>query len=263
MFLYRPTPLNNRSRLIFAALLAVSLHIGFMNFEFDRKKFLVPTVSLPRSVSVFLRHSKIEETSILQQERVKTSEDTLSDKKAAEIEPEKPVLQKQPGIKDKNNNSQQQPFMLEKTIKQPAAETTGFNDQSSENTAKDLLTAPGETEKAQELATSAEPLAGQDNDTTTLPGTLQTAYPRYQLNSPPAYPGRARKRGQQGTVVLQVLVNTNGMVDDLEIETSSGFGSLDHAAAAAVRKWSFEPGRRGEEKIPMWVRVPVTFKLTK
>ena len=89
------------------------------------------------------------------------------------------------------------------------------------------------------------------------------AYPRYQLNAPPTYPGLARKRGQEGTVFLKVLVNKEGRVDELEIETSSGFTLLDRAAVSAVRKWSFEPGRRGEERVPMWVRVPVIFKLNK
>ncbi len=89
------------------------------------------------------------------------------------------------------------------------------------------------------------------------------AYPRYQLNSPPAYPRLARKRAQEGTVILQVLVNRDGRVGDLEIDVSSNFTLLDRAAITAVRKWSFEPGRRGEERVPMWVRVPVTFKLNK
>ena len=97
----------------------------------------------------------------------------------------------------------------------------------------------------------------------TLPGTLQLAYPRYQLNAPPSYPGLARKRGQEGTVTLQVLVNSEGSVDELKIEISSGFAILDRAALKAVRKWSFEPGRRGKKKEAMWVRVPVTFKLKK
>jgi protein TonB len=83
------------------------------------------------------------------------------------------------------------------------------------------------------------------------------------LNAPPTYPGLARKRGHEGTVILQVLVNKAGRVDDLKIEISSNFALLDRAALAAVRKWRFEPGRQGEERISMWVRVPVTFKLKK
>jgi len=36
---------------------------------------------------------------------------------------------------------------------------------------------------------------------------------------------------------------------------------LDRAAVNSVRKWFFEPGRRGNDKMDMWVKVPVTFKL--
>jgi TonB family protein len=36
---------------------------------------------------------------------------------------------------------------------------------------------------------------------------------------------------------------------------------LDRAALNSVRKWYFEPGRKGTENIDMWVKVPVTFKL--
>jgi hypothetical protein len=28
-----------------------------------------------------------------------------------------------------------------------------------------------------------------------------------------------------------------------------------------VRGWLFEPARRGEEKVDMWVKVPLTFRL--
>jgi protein TonB len=58
-------------------------------------------------------------------------------------------------------------------------------------------------------------------------------------------------------------VNREGGVDKLKIDVSSKFSLLDRAALAAVRKWSFEPGKTGEQKVPMWVRVPVTFKLKK
>ena len=98
-------------------------------------------------------------------------------------------------------------------------------------------------------------------ETALKPGVLRSAYPRYQVNGPPHYPRLARKRGQEGTVILQVLVNSQGRVDELEIELSSGFALLDRAAATAVRKWVFEPGQLGEEKVQMRVRVPVTFRL--
>lgn len=263
MFHYRLTPLNSRSRMLIAVFLATVIHIGLMNFEFDLKPVFVPSVSLPRSVSVILGQRKVVETPVIQKERTQTAEPLFEELPETKTEPEKPVVQKVIAVKEKKYNLLQQPVLQEKTVKQPAAETTRPAAQSSEYTQKDLLPAPGEAAKAQESATPAEPLTAQENGGVILPGTLQIAYPRYQLNAPPAYPGLARKRGQEGTVFLKVLVNKEGRVDELEIETSSGFTLLDRAAVSAVRMWSFEPGRRGEERVPMWVRVPVTFKLNK
>jgi len=83
----------------------------------------------------------------------------------------------------------------------------------------------------------------------------------YRENSPPTYPKLARKRGYEGTVVLQVLVNRQGKVEELRIDHTSGHAMLDHAAEVSVKRWLFEPGKQGNKKMDMWVKVPVTFKL--
>jgi protein TonB len=96
------------------------------------------------------------------------------------------------------------------------------------------------------------------------PGTAATvvkATPRYHHNPPPEYPSLARKRGYQGTVVLEVFVETDGRVGDLRIIESSRHRLLDRSAMKAVRRWQFQPGRRGDRIIAMWVRVPVQFSL--
>jgi len=134
---------------------------------------------------------------------------------------------------------------------------------SADQQTEELNTEANKAAKVKNIDIQAEPQAAQEEVGTIMPGTVQLAYPRYQLNTPPAYPGLARKRGQEGTVILQVLVNSKGNVDMLEIDVSSKFSLLDRAALTAVRKWSFEPGKRDEQKVPMWVRVPVTFKLKK
>ncbi len=90
---------------------------------------------------------------------------------------------------------------------------------------------------------------------------LIKARPLYQDNPPPTYPRLARRRGQQGTVMLAVLVNREGRVDELKLLTSSGFSLLDRAAAETVKGWRFEAGRSGEKPVDMWVTVPVRFAL--
>ncbi|MFC1811829.1 energy transducer TonB [Thermodesulfobacteriota bacterium] len=95
----------------------------------------------------------------------------------------------------------------------------------------------------------------------TPPPVIQEARPLYQQNPKPKYPRIATKRGYQGTVLLNVLVNRNGSVDDLRVSTSSGYAILDKAAMKSVKDWLFVPGKRGNETADMWVVIPVRFQL--
>ncbi len=95
----------------------------------------------------------------------------------------------------------------------------------------------------------------------TSASTVKAAKPDYQSNPVPPYPSRARRRGYEGTVMLKVLVDQEGRVADLKVHDTSGYRMLDRAALRAVRDWRFIPGARGNEKIEMWVMVPVRFEL--
>lgn len=90
---------------------------------------------------------------------------------------------------------------------------------------------------------------------------VRKAIPLYRVNPLPKYPRIARKRGYQGTVVFDVLVDQNGRVGDLRLFTSSGYSILDRSAMASVKGWLFKPGMKGDKKLDMWVRVPVRFEL--
>ena len=102
-----------------------------------------------------------------------------------------------------------------------------------------------------------------DEDITPEPSTsgIREAIPLYRDNPPPRYPRIARRRGYEGTVVLEVLVNTKGKVSDYRIIRSCGYSVLDKAAMKSIRNWLFEPGMRGDEKVEMWVKVPIRFEL--
>jgi protein TonB len=91
--------------------------------------------------------------------------------------------------------------------------------------------------------------------------SVKKAIPIYDKNPSPEYPLIARRGGFQGTVVLEVMVDRNGRVGELRVLKSSGYKVLDRAAGESVRDWIFKPATKGNEKIEMWVRVPVCFKL--
>lgn len=93
------------------------------------------------------------------------------------------------------------------------------------------------------------------------PAPSRQAVPFYLKNPPPEYPAAARRRGYEGTVMIEVLVDREGGVKDLRLFSSSGYDMLDRAAMRAVRGWVFEPATQGQEKVEMWVRVPLTFRL--
>ena len=84
---------------------------------------------------------------------------------------------------------------------------------------------------------------------------------RYLNNPPPHYPEKARLRKQQGTVLLDVRVKTDGKPRDIRIVQSSGHHSLDQAALQAVRLWEFLPARHGSTHVEANVEIPITFRI--
>ena len=81
-------------------------------------------------------------------------------------------------------------------------------------------------------------------------------------HDPPVYPLRARRMGHEGIVLLEVSLDSNGKIVRLEIDSTSGYRSLDKAAVRAVGKWQFQPFIKNGKKIPSRVRIPVRFRLS-
>ena len=82
------------------------------------------------------------------------------------------------------------------------------------------------------------------------------------LNNPkPAYPAMSKRAGEQGLVLVRVLIGADGTAQKAEIKTSSGFERLDRAALATVLQWRYVPGKRGGVAEAMWFNVPINFVL--
>jgi protein TonB len=81
----------------------------------------------------------------------------------------------------------------------------------------------------------------------------------YQVR--PRYPESARQQRIEGTTLLRARVTERGRVETVEVERSAGHRDLDRSAADAVRRWRFDPARRGEEPVAVWVLIPVKFEL--
>lgn len=83
----------------------------------------------------------------------------------------------------------------------------------------------------------------------------------YLKNPAPAYPALSRRLGEEGRVMLRVLVDEHGLPARVEIRTSSGHDRLDKVALETVRQWKFVPARRGDQAVSATVIVPISFSL--
>lgn len=84
--------------------------------------------------------------------------------------------------------------------------------------------------------------------------------PSYNRMSPPAQSVDAEGSPLTGTVVLDVLVGTDGSPLEVAVERSSGHEALDTAGQTAVQGWLFNPAIRDGEPATARVRVPIRFE---
>uniref|UniRef100_UPI0030EEAA08 energy transducer TonB n=1 Tax=Pseudomonas guineae TaxID=425504 RepID=UPI0030EEAA08 len=78
----------------------------------------------------------------------------------------------------------------------------------------------------------------------------------------PNYPAQARRRNQQGEVLVEVRLDAFGRQRSLNVLRSSGVDSLDRAALEAVAQWRFRPETSAGQAVPSRVQIPIRFALT-
>lgn len=96
------------------------------------------------------------------------------------------------------------------------------------------------------------------------PAPTAPVQPRIDLahSTQPEYPPQSRRLGEQGSLVLQVMVDTSGRVTDSKLVQSSGSQRLDHAALEGVKtNYHFFPGTVDGKPQPMWFTFKFTWKL--
>ncbi|HVW11856.1 MAG TPA: TonB family protein [Bryobacteraceae bacterium] len=76
----------------------------------------------------------------------------------------------------------------------------------------------------------------------------------------PEYSEEARKAKYGGSVMLSIIVNTDGKAEDIRVVKSLGMG-LDEKAVEAVQKWVFKPGRSKGVPVKVRAQVEVNFRL--
>lgn len=156
---------------------------------------------------------------------------------------------------------------------------TGFNE-SAEAAARKCTFSPGKVNGKPvrvwisvpyrfELPTEEEPLAGAQvgADSTlaaqvTVPDTGEVQ-PELIEFVQPEYPQDAIEDSIETTVLLNVLVGTDGLVTDVKfLQADTLNQTFNEAAEAAARQCRFQPGLRDGKADTMWTELPMTFSLT-
>lgn len=84
--------------------------------------------------------------------------------------------------------------------------------------------------------------------------------PPKAISSPdPQYSKEARKAKYQGTLVLTLVVDTDGRATDIRVARPLGMG-LNEKAIEAVQTWKFEPGTKDGVPVPSRISVQIAFR---
>lgn len=75
------------------------------------------------------------------------------------------------------------------------------------------------------------------------------------------YPSDAWRDRIGGETVLRLRISSDGIVDSITVERSSGHRSLDSAAVAGATKLRYKPARQGERPVPVWATLPIQYPM--
>jgi TonB family protein len=84
--------------------------------------------------------------------------------------------------------------------------------------------------------------------------------PRGTYMPDPEYSEPARRIGYQGTCVLELVVDAEGMPGSIKVTRPIGMG-LDEKALEAVRRWRFSPATKDGSPVAVHINVEVSFRL--
>ncbi len=110
------------------------------------------------------------------------------------------------------------------------------------------------------LAEGAEGLLGSNGDVVMTEDTVDEV-PRATYRPPLKYPQYARDRGIDGEVILNILVDKTGAVEQIKLLASNPAGIFDDVAMDSVRGWQFDPATYKGGAVKVWVKQKISFNL--
>lgn len=84
--------------------------------------------------------------------------------------------------------------------------------------------------------------------------------PQVKTKTAPEYTYQARIARQEGSVLLQVVINSSGQAAHFRLLRSLGLG-LDEKAVEAVNQWTFRPARKDGKRVAVLANLEILFSL--
>jgi TonB family protein len=126
--------------------------------------------------------------------------------------------------------------------------------------AESMQTRAGEIRKARvaEIGAQSGPVVRQN--VMRVNAAAGVTAPSVKSKIEPEYSDIARMEKYQGTVVLMMVVGTDGLAHDIQLKKGIGMG-LDEKAAEALGKWTFNPGTKDGQPVDVAATVEVNFRV--
>lgn len=225
----------------------------------EKLSYKLVAIVLLAHFSVFAAmYSSKSEVDVIQQETIISVSLLANSEPLTKAEPKQQIMP-QPVIQKQAAKPKQDKPLNNQTVKEPVIEASHVKSQQVDAQANinEAVAPVAEIGVVEKFANAAAAPTEEAEQVIEAPKFGAA----YLQNPAPDYPSLARRKGEQGRVLLQVLVSETGRAEKVQIDSGSGYSSLDQAALEAVKKWSFIPAKKGNRPVSAYVIVPVRFSL--
>lgn len=109
------------------------------------------------------------------------------------------------------------------------------------------------------VASDVTPPSASAQAYSTSPLVVTESEVDYLVRPQVTYPLASKRARERGLVLLSVIVNTQGLVEYVNVYRSSGYARLDECASRAVRHMRVKPYMRNGIAMAIELRIPVEF----
>ena len=140
----------------------------------------------------------------------------------------------------------------------PVADRLTVDDPPTDEVAEDVVA--GEPEKSIPAVEEQVSVPGGGGAVAPNSGVQDLSDQCESVDVHPTYPIGARRRGEEGLVLVKVTLASSGIVENVQVARSSGYSSLDESALSALKKARFV-AKNGASVHAGQLTVPLRFRL--